>query len=320
MIREKKFNLFKNVALFFCLVPMLVLSVFCLIPQRSNFDVFASDEVFTPYSFVGSNYIVTSNTYTTSGAYDGTFFLSTNARFSVSTSGYSLELYGSYARKDMTSIRYINTTTSVDFNSSVVVDCPIVSVSGYKMQILISTSPSVLTNRINRVRFYYVTDTSSSNWINYVVYYDVDDNYISFGYKTYYGASSNDLVFGAYTYSDRTYYIVPITDDVSGNVYYEEGYNVGYSDGYSSGSSVGYNNGYSAGLDAGYNNGYDAGLEVGNNYTFSSLFGAVIDVPVNAFKSLVNFELLGVNLLGLFTGLLSFGIIILIVKLCMGGR
>ena len=51
-----------------------------------------------------------------------------------------------------------------------------------------------------------------------------------------------------------------------------------------------------------------------------SLIGSVIDVPVNAFTSLLNFEVLGVNLLAFITGLLTLAVVIFIVKLCIGGK
>ncbi len=82
---------------------------------------------------------------------------------------------------------------------------------------------------------------------------------------------------------------------------------------------------YNAGLDQGringYNDGYNAGYDDGisdtNQYTFSNLLGAVIDVPVNTFTNLFNFEIFGVNLTSFFLALLTFSLIIAIVKVFM---
>ena len=86
------------------------------------------------------------------------------------------------------------------------------------------------------------------------------------------------------------------------------------------GEDTGYQDGYNAGETIGYQNGYNAGVEHGGNYSFMGLIGAVIDAPVSAFTSLLNFELLGVNILGFISGLLTLALIIFIIKLCMGGK
>lgn len=96
---------------------------------------------------------------------------------------------------------------------------------------------------------------------------------------------------------------------------YISGYNAGYDAGLSDNQSSIYSDGYTAGDTAGYNRGYSAGIEHSNNYSFTSLIGAVIDVPVRTFTSLFNFELLGVNLSAFFSGLLAVAVIITIVKI-----
>lgn len=75
---------------------------------------------------------------------------------------------------------------------------------------------------------------------------------------------------------------------------------------------------YEEGKRAGYVNGYDVGYAEGalnaNNYTFDGLLSAVFDVPVRTFKSLFEFEILGVNLANFFLSLLTLAIIIFIVR------
>lgn len=114
--------------------------------------------------------------------------------------------------------------------------------------------------------------------------------------------------------SNRTYFFL---NDFDSNSYYQQGYGQGFNDGVAEGSDSGYASGYSAGRTVGYASGYNAGLDTAD-YSFFDLFGSVIDAPVTVFKDLFNFELLGVNLLSLFTGLLTLAVLIWIIKLIFG--
>lgn len=89
---------------------------------------------------------------------------------------------------------------------------------------------------------------------------------------------------------------------------------------------TGYDVGYAEGAretaqtarEEGYKNGYQKGLAKGNTIakdgTFYNLISAVIDVPINAFSSMLNFEILGVNMKGFITSILSLMLLIIIVK------
>lgn len=61
--------------------------------------------------------------------------------------------------------------------------------------------------------------------------------------------------------------------------------------------------------------GYEQGLNESNQYTFSNLISAVIDVPIQSFQSLLNFEILGVNLLAFAESLIFIGLLLFLVKL-----
>lgn len=76
-----------------------------------------------------------------------------------------------------------------------------------------------------------------------------------------------------------------------------------------------YNNGYSAGQNAGYNTGYADGVNNAGEFTFMSLVDAIFFAPLKFLFNLLNFDLLGVNLLGLFTGLITVVVIITIVRI-----
>ncbi len=112
--------------------------------------------------------------------------------------------------------------------------------------------------------------------------------------------------------------------DVSNDVFYNNGYNNGFSEGkesgFSSGHDSGYKEGFSVGKDSGYNIGYSDGVVAGQDYSFTALLGAVFDVPIAAFKGLFNFEVLGVNMTSFVSGLLALCVIVVIVKICLGGK
>lgn len=146
---------------------------------------------------------------------------------------------------------------------------------------------------------------------------------VFYSFEILYSCSSNsDLSIGFYfmfpnlpEYSSRLYYFSNAFSNSDG---YQQGYSTGYQNGYSSGENVGYSNGYNIGNKVGYQNGYNAGVEYGGNYTFLGLIGAVIDAPVNAFIKLLNFDILGFNMLSLVTGLLTIGLIFAIIRIISG--
>lgn len=114
-------------------------------------------------------------------------------------------------------------------------------------------------------------------------------------------------------YDNRTYYF---NDNFTDN----DIYNQGVLDGIAQNQQNIYDSGFNAGVDVGFNQGVQQGILQANDYSFVSLFGAVIDTPIKAFSGLFNFEILGINLLDFFLGLLTFGVIIFVIKLILGGK
>lgn len=102
--------------------------------------------------------------------------------------------------------------------------------------------------------------------------------------------------------------------DVGNNDGYKSGYNEGYDIGYDEGNNYGYNYGHNLG----YNDGYEAGSYNAEHYTFLSLIGAVVDAPLGAFKSMFDFDILGVNMTGFLLSLFSISIILVVIKIAMG--
>ncbi len=67
-----------------------------------------------------------------------------------------------------------------------------------------------------------------------------------------------------------------------------------------------------------FDNGKKVGMSQANPYTFNALFGAVFDAPIHALTGLLDFDILGVNMKGLYLSLFTLALIIFIVKLCLG--
>lgn len=125
---------------------------------------------------------------------------------------------------------------------------------------------------------------------------------------------------------------------------YNAGYDIGYNAGVTSGKVQGYNDGYSAGVSAGesqafntvndtsasYSAGYSKGVESAGNYTFMSLISSVIDAPIRAFfgytengvkhPGLFNLNILGYDMSAFVLSLFSACVIIMIIKLSLGGK
>lgn len=89
--------------------------------------------------------------------------------------------------------------------------------------------------------------------------------------------------------------------------------NTGTNDNY----QLGYDYGYNLGKIDGYNKGFYDGAASSNDYTFRSLFTAIIDVPINAFKAIFNFQFLDINLLDFVTSLLTLVICIKIISMVL---
>ncbi len=136
-----------------------------------------------------------------------------------------------------------------------------------------------------------LTDDSYRQFINFLA------NCISFGYR------------------------VSVTD--SSGDFYNSGYNNGYNDAkeaFEEDKTGIYNSGFESGKIAGYNDGYNAGKDVSDNYTFLGLIGAVFDAPIEAFKGLFNFDILGVNMQGFVLAMLTLAVIIIVIRIALGGK
>ncbi len=98
---------------------------------------------------------------------------------------------------------------------------------------------------------------------------------------------------------------------------YRNGYANGYNDGETAGFSDGVKVGKKDGYEAGYNEGYSYGMNVSDG-GFIKLLSATIDAPVKAFTSLLNFEVLGVNMKDFVLSILTLMFVLTIVRFCLG--
>ena len=75
---------------------------------------------------------------------------------------------------------------------------------------------------------------------------------------------------------------------------------------------------YNQGQQAGYDSGYSAGITAGGNNSFLSLITAVVDAPITAFTSLLNFEILGFNIKNVILSILTAALVIACIRFFSG--
>lgn len=71
---------------------------------------------------------------------------------------------------------------------------------------------------------------------------------------------------------------------------------------------------FTFGKNEGYNSGYAAGIAAGSDNNFMSLITAIVDAPVKAFTSLLDFDILGYNMKDLALALLTAGLLVAAIR------
>lgn len=148
---------------------------------------------------------------------------------------------------------------------------------------------------------------------NYVSYNDINGKqftvYFPFGY-----VNANDYY--AYALQPRTYYL---STNLNDDIIYKQGYDNGYNDSLNEWSDILYENGFKDGRNEGQaigkQEGYNEGIRDANEYSFLNLLGAVVDAPIQALSGLLNFDILGFNMLNFFLSLLTLALIIFVVRM-----
>ena len=316
--------LFKNLSIFLCLVPMLLLSLFCLVPKKQNLKVSAADIVVTNFNFVSSNIIVavTMQNFSNNN-FDRQTLANLTLSFGVEDGIYRAAINGYCDVDNHTNVNTLSgVLTNVPNAEKILSNTVFLNVYnsstnyGYHVRVFHSGQ---LTSNIIKVQYSHYENLTPNtikpaNYYNTITYYDDQGEFIQFEFPLF---TNGQSFANRFLFVNRIYYFTSSFDD---NDYYNEGYKAGIDEGFNKGEDIGYQNGYNAGETIGYGKGYNAGVEHGSDYSFMGLIGAVIDAPVSAFTSLLNFELLGVNILGFISGLLTLALIIFIIKLCMGGK
>lgn len=75
---------------------------------------------------------------------------------------------------------------------------------------------------------------------------------------------------------------------------------------------------YNQGQQVGYESGYTAGIAAGEGNSFLSLITAVVDAPITAFTSLLNFDILGFNVKNVVLSLLTAALVIACIRFFSG--
>lgn len=161
-----------------------------------------------------------------------------------------------------------------------------------------------------QVRVFFLTNTGSTR--TYTFNFGIDGSYfvspLQGTYTGFYTIPTAPLTYEDFLYYDiNANHIADLQEQIKDlqndlSTFYNDGYN----DGRAEGEDIGYANGYGIG--------YNKGVADSGNYSFTSLIGAVIDVPVQTFLGLFDFELLNVNMASFFLSLLTLAVILAIVK------
>lgn len=157
----------------------------------------------------------------------------------------------------------------------------------------------------------------SDYYDSYIRFIDSNGYFFQFGWRVSKEYLDTELNIGEFILSPRTYYYYSSFDN---DGLYQQGYETGYQNGVIAGEDTGYTNGYSNGYDDGLIDGYDNGVISANDYSFSSLLTSVVGAPVTVFTDLLDFNIMGYSLLNIVMGLLTLGLVVLIIKLCLGGK
>ena len=149
----------------------------------------------------------------------------------------------------------------------------------------------------------------------FIYKFDFDVNYITFGVGTFDSSlnSFNDITLGCDINSS-------VKQGVFISNFVVKGRGSNFNVAIDNANKQGYNKGYQEGKIAGETIGYQLGVKDQGDYTFMGLLGAVFDAPIQAFKGLLNFEILGVDMTAFVSSLFALAIIVVIIKISLGGK
>lgn len=174
---------------------------------------------------------------------------------------------------------------------------------------------------VDNLTFYRI-DNNQIRYI-YLYFFDgsmesvsiADSSDVSTKYVNWYNYNNKALSYIAFD-CEPGYDMVTDISQPSYSMVYADGYDAGSSDGYKEGYQMGLKDGSNGGYQLGYDRGKQDGIQIGSNQS-NTLYGmviAVVDAPINIFKSIFNFDILGINIVGIVFGIITLLLIIYLIK------
>lgn len=272
-------------------------------------NVAFADSVVTDYNYTSSNLFIPLDLATSSTGTNLAYLSDSLISFELSASSrlihfkqfiYSNSLHDVVVYTYDVNASSTPSTTTTNLSYHLTGDHAGYTKFGYKVNNL------AFNYNIQSVNFTNLVDgTSAYTLIQFV---DSNSNYLQFSFWFRYGSDYYSRALNA-----RSYFLLS-PDNLSDS----QQYNAGYQQGLSDNQQIVYDNGFSSGRTQGYTAGYNAGVAAANDYSFISLIGAVVDVPVKAITNTLNFSFLGINLLSFITSILTLCIIIKIMNFVLG--
>lgn len=190
-----------------------------------------------------------------------------------------------------------------------------------------STAHPILSANYELIQTYNYTNARNQYWKFNFKYDDNGTSVTAYRYFTLFYSTGTNTTYvynepgNSSSNSGKTLFIY----DNSYKYFYESLRGQDYREGYNEGNIYGYNTGYAEGYDAGQQTGYANGLQDGldTDSTALTIFTGIIDVgllPVNVFIKMFNYEVFGINIAGLVSGLLTIAIVIIIIRIITGQK
>lgn len=308
-----------------CIIGAILIAfvgLFCIVFATKDDRVVKADSITSDgYTFTSDNFVLPSAVFSTAAdtsTINTNFndFLSFNFTFSPSGLNFKYASSG-YATSGVTATIFSDAPVGFvvgDWASRWFVTENSPSSARYFVLYVYQNSAS-FNNNIQYIRLQRASTIAGQYKGTQMFFYDNNDNYVEIQVPIYTGNSYTANYFNFVT--DRTIYLNDLST-LTDNQYYQ----LGRQDGLTENQSNIFDDGYNQAIDDNKQNWIDYGVQQGiaqaNDYTFLSLIGATIDAPISAFTSFFDFELLGVNLKNFFFAILTFALVIVIIRFSLG--
>lgn len=199
---------------------------------------------------------------------------------------------------------------TIYLNTSIPIDLRIFTFSGFPVGSVV-TVVGTLTDSFSEGQYSLLTNSN-----NILYYFDYNFKPV-YSFKsiskiiiesTYYSFNSSSSAYDLLNYSLYSKITMLSIQPVSA---------LSFNDGYEKGSSDTRESLYNSWYLDRYNAGYNAGVESSGNHSFLSLMGAVVDAPIKALSGLLNFDVLGFNMLNFFYALCTCALIIAVIRMIL---